>query len=430
MNVFVNPPVVSWPSLCTRPVVPSAEIEAQVESIIEQVKLGGDAALRQLTLQYDQFPAEQLQVSAEEIERAAAIVPAELKKAIALAAENIRKFHAAQKSSEPVIETMPGITCWRKCVPIENVGLYIPGGSAPLFSTILMLAIPAQIAGCRRIFMCTPANSKGEIDPAVLYTASYLNVTEIFKAGGAQAIAAMAFGTQTIPKADKIFGPGNQYVTKAKELVQRRGAAIDLPAGPSEVLIIADGNANADFVAADLLSQAEHGSDSQVVLLTDDPQLTEKVRAALEKQLEELPRKNIALKALANSFAILFLSLENCIDFSNVYAPEHLILAVEDPEGLANKVKNAGSVFLGTYACESAGDYASGTNHTLPTNGNAKSYSGISLDSFIKKISFQRITKQGLQNIGEAVERMAEAEQLAAHSNAVRIRLKTIADEN
>ncbi len=430
MKLFINPPATQWESLCKRPALSSEDLEERVQAIIRQVKLGGDKALKELCLRFDKAVLNDLKVSRQETELAIQSIHCELKEAIALAAANIRKFHAAQKRDEEVVETMPGVSCWRKSVAIETVGLYIPGGSAPLFSTILMLAVPAQLAGCRRIFICTPPDEMGEINPAILYTAALLNIPHIYKVGGAQAIAAMAFGTETIPKADKIFGPGNQFVTKAKEMVLKSGTAIDLPAGPSEVLVIADQQANAGFVASDLLSQAEHGPDSQVVLLTNDPELIPKIKVELENQMDALPRAELAKKALENSFSAVLPSLAACVDFSNLYAPEHLILAVENAEKYVDKVQNAGSVFLGNFSCESAGDYASGTNHTLPTNGYARSYSGVSLDSFVKKITFQKITKEGLQNIGKTIERLAEAEHLWAHKNAVSIRLKKIANEN
>lgn len=429
MKRMVNPPYSEWDILCRRPVLPAEDIDKKVKSIIRKVQDEGDKALKELALQFNKVNIENILVSKDEIEVALTQVSSELKKAIAIAAGNIRAFHSSQKLVETPVETMPGITCWRKSVAIENVGLYIPGGSAPLFSTILMLAIPAQIAGCKRIVLCTPTDKAGKVPPAVLYTASFLGIEEIFKVGGVQAIAAMAYGTERIPKVDKIFGPGNQYVTKAKECVQQNGIAIDLPAGPSEVLVIADKNADADFVASDLLSQAEHGADSQVILLADNSDLIEKVTTAIERQLRVLPRAGIVGKVLKNSFSIVFDSIEVCIDFSNRYAPEHLILAVEHAEHFAEKICNAGSVFLGNYSCETAGDYASGTNHTLPTNGYAHSYSGVSLDSFVKKITYQKISKQGLQNIGKTLEIMAEAEQLSAHKNAVSIRLKKMNNE-
>lgn len=429
MKTIINPSKADWESLCQRPSLPSEDMEDKVQYIINQVKSGGDKAIMQFSLQFDKVNIETLRVSAAEIAAVTEQIAAELKAAIAIAVDNIHTFHLSQKNVEAPVETMPGVTCWRKSVAIENVGLYIPGGSAPLFSTVMMLAIPAKIAGCKRIVLCTPPDKDGNINPAILYTASYLGITEIYKVGGAQAIAAMAFGTETIEKVDKIFGPGNQFVTKAKELVQKSGIAIDLPAGPSEVLVIADANANPDFVAADLLSQAEHGVDSQVVLLSDNAALVDVVKVALGEQMKALPRAAIAAAALSNSFSVVFDTIDDCIGFSNVYAPEHLILAVDKAVDNADKISNAGSVFLGNYTCESAGDYASGTNHTLPTNGYARSYSGVSLDSFLKKITFQEISKQGLQNIGRAIEVMAEAEQLLAHKNAVSIRLKKITDE-
>lgn len=426
MKTIINPPFSEWEKRCQRPFYPSEDLEEKVKTILQRVRLEGDSALKEFTLQFDRINIEQLKVSESEMEMAKRQVPEKLKKAIAVAAENIRTFHNTQKSIEAPVETMTGITCWRKSVAIENVGLYIPGGSAPLFSTILMLAIPAMIAGCKRIVLCTPPEKNGSINPAILYTASLLGIKELFKIGGAQAIAALAYGTESIPKMDKIFGPGNQYVTKAKELIQKNGIAIDLPAGPSEVLVIADRNADPDFVAADLLSQAEHGADSQVVLLTDNHEFVEKVKIALENQRILLPRAEVIEMALKNSFSIVFNSINECIEFSNFYAPEHLILAIEESSHYADKIQNAGSVFLGNYSCESAGDYASGTNHTLPTNGYAKNYSGVSVDSFVKKITFQKISKEGLQNIGETIELMAGAEQLMAHKNAVSIRLEKI----
>lgn len=429
MRNIINIPISDWAKICERPVFPAEDLEDKVKNIIELVQQKGDSALKELSLQFDKAVVENPKVSEAEIEVAKQQVSDELKEAIAVAAKNIRSFHEAQQITESVVETMPGIQCWRKSVAIEKVGLYIPGGSAPLFSTILMLGIPARIAGCKTLILCTPPDKDGKINPAVLYTANFLGITEIFKVGGAQAIAALAYGTETIPKVDKIFGPGNQFVTKAKELVQKSGIAIDLPAGPSEVLVIADNSADPDFVASDLLSQAEHGPDSQVVLLSDSSEFVDKVQVAVKEQLRALPRADIAEKALENSFSVVLNSIDECVQFSNIYAPEHLILAIENAEEYADQIQNAGSVFLGNYSCESAGDYASGTNHTLPTNGYARSYSGVSLDSFVKKITFQNISKLGLQNIGKAVEVMAEAEQLIAHKNAVSIRLKKIQNE-
>lgn len=430
MKTIINPPYSDWGEYVKRPAFPAEDLEEKVMSILEKVRLDGDLALKNFTLTFDKVDIENIKVSSDEIEQASAEVSDELKEAIAIAASNILAFHAAQQIKEDVVETISGVKCWRRSTAIEKVGLYIPGGSAPLFSTILMLGIPALIAGCERIILCTPPDENGKINPAVLFTVSFLGIKEIYKIGGAQAIGAMAFGTETIPKVDKIFGPGNQFVTKAKELVQRTGIAIDLPAGPSEVLVIADSSADADFVAADLLSQAEHGADSQVVLLSNSAELIEEVKISLNNQLQLLPRVSVAEKALENSFFVLLKSINECFDFSNLYAPEHLILAIKNAELFAEKIKNAGSVFLGNYSCESAGDYASGTNHTLPTNGYAKSYSGVSLDSFVKKITFQKISKTGIQNIGKTIEIMAEAEQLLAHKNAVSIRVKKIQDEN
>ncbi|MDB9961809.1 histidinol dehydrogenase, partial [Oceanihabitans sp.] len=385
-----------------------------------------DTALIKYSNMFDGVELRRLEVSEQEIAKAKKQVSNKLKEAIQTAYNNIYAFHKAQQQQEEVIETTPGVKCWRKSVAIEKVGLYIPGGSAPLFSTILMLGIPSQIAGCKELVLCTPPNSNQEINPVILYTANLIGLNKIYKAGGAQAIAAMAYGTETIPQVYKIFGPGNQYVTKAKELVQQAGVAIDMPAGPSEVLIIADDTCNPAFVAADLLSQAEHGSDSQVILLSNNQSVVQKCLTEVYQQVEFLPRKEIALKALGNSKAIVLNNLDECITLSNQYAPEHLIIASEKAKDYSNNIINAGSVFLGNYSCESAGDYASGTNHTLPTNGYAKNYSGVSLDSFVKKITFQELSKEGINNIGEAIEIMAEAEDLIAHKNAVSLRLKEI----
>jgi histidinol dehydrogenase len=415
-----------WPALLERPAFEKDKFTKLVSDILMAVKDNGDDALLDYTEKFDGVKIDSLLVSKQELDNANAQISEELSIAIKLAKSNIEKFHTAQHISEPRIETTKGVSCWRKSVGIEKVGLYIPGGSAPLFSTILMLAIPAKIAGCDEIVLCTPPNSEGTINPAILYTANLIGVSKIYKVGGAQAIAAMAFGTKSVPKVYKIFGPGNQFVTKAKELIQQEGVAIDMPAGPSEVLIVADSTCNPSFVAADLLSQAEHGADSQVILLTDDENVIAKVTIELEIQLAQLPRVEVATNALKNSRSILFKSMEECIEFSNQYAPEHLIIASESSEQFIEKIINAGSVFLGNYSCESAGDYASGTNHTLPTNGYARNYSGVSLDSFVKKITFQKLEKEGIKNIGPAVEVMAEAEQLFAHKNAVTLRLNEI----
>jgi histidinol dehydrogenase len=426
MKEIKYPNKLNWPELLKRPEFERNQFTKVVSDILAEVKENGDKALFDFAEKFDGVKLDSIIVTQQEVEVANSQVSAELSNAIKLAKANIEKFHQAQNSTERVIETSKGVNCWRKSVAIEKVGLYIPGGSAPLFSTILMLAIPAKIAGCSEIILCTPPNSEGNIDPAILYTAGLVGVSKIYKVGGAQAIAAMAFGTQSIPQVYKIFGPGNQYVTKAKELIQQEGVAIDMPAGPSEVLIIADNTCNYSFVAADLLSQAEHGADSQVILVTDDENVITEVNIQLELQLAQLPRVEIATKALENSRSILLKDMEECIAFSNEYAPEHLIIASEVADNFIEKIVNAGSVFLGNYSCESAGDYASGTNHTLPTNGYARNYSGVSLDSFVKKITFQKLEKEGIKNIGPAIEIMAEAEQLFAHKNAVTLRLKEI----
>lgn len=429
MKTYNKPNKGQWAELSQRPVINQEQLSEAVSSIINDVKLNGDKALIKYSSLFDGVELESLAVNENELAQANKLVSQDLKDAVQLAYYNIYKFHTAQQLQEKVVETTIGVKCWRKSVAIEKVGLYIPGGSAPLFSTILMLGIPAKIAGCKEIVLCTPPNKHEDINPAILYTARLVGITKIFKAGGAQAIAAMANGTETIPQVYKIFGPGNQYVTKAKELLQQTGVAIDMPAGPSEVLIIADKTCNPSFVSADLLSQAEHGADSQVILLSDNLTIIKQCLAEVEKQISELPRKEIALKALANSKAIVLNSINECIDFSNQYAPEHLIIASEQANKYADDISNAGSVFLGNYSCESAGDYASGTNHTLPTNGYAKSYSGVSLDSFVKKITYQELSIEGISNIGKAIEIMAEAEELMAHKNAVSIRLKEIKND-
>lgn len=429
MKTISYPDRNSWKELIARPEIKKSALYTLVMEIINDVKINGDRALRKYSREFDGLNLGEIKLSPEQIVTAELSVPDDLKNAIGLAKQNIEKFHAGQLKDEAVIETSPGVKCWRKNVPIEKVGLYIPGGTAPLFSTILMLAIPAKIAGCRNIVLCTPPARDGQIDPVLLYTAGLTGITEIFRTGGAQAIAAMAYGTESVPAVNKIFGPGNQYVTRAKQLVQLDGIAIDMPAGPSEVLVIADRSAKPEFVASDLLSQAEHGTDSQVVLLTNDEELIGKVRSEISDQISRLPRKKIAEEALSNSFTVLFNTIGECIDFSNLYAPEHLIISTEDAQEIAGKVNNAGSVFIGNYSCESAGDYASGTNHTLPTNGYAQSYSGISAESFVKKITFQEVTRLGIRNIGKAIELMAEAEQLEGHRNAVTLRLKSIENE-
>ena len=429
MNVSILPNKESWFSLCERPSFEQNQLEQTVQEVIENVRQNGDKALYDYSLKFDGIELNQFLVSENELEIASKNVSIELKNAIQLAKSNIEKFHLSQVEESKVIETSKGVSCWRKSVGIEKVGLYIPGGTAPLFSTILMLGIPAKIAGCKEIVLCTPTQKDGSINPAILYTAQLVGITKVYKVGGAQAIAAMAFGTTQIPQVYKIFGPGNQYVTKAKELIQREGIAIDMPAGPSEVLVIADESCNPAFVAADLLSQAEHGADSQVILLSDSISVINQTIVELEKQLKELPRKDMAEKALENSRAVQLNSIEECIEFSNIYAPEHLIIASEVAENYVDSIMNAGSVFLGNYSCESAGDYASGTNHTLPTNGYARNYSGVSVDSFVRKITFQKLTKQGIIEIGPAIELMAEAEELFAHKNAVTLRLKSLQND-
>ncbi|WP_233900283.1 histidinol dehydrogenase [Tenacibaculum piscium] len=426
MKIIQYPQRKDWKSLCKRATFNENSLQETVQSVLNDVKINKNEALTKYAALFDKVAISSFEVTATEIEEADKLVSSELKEAIQLAKSNIEVFHNSQKETAKKVVTTAGVTCWRKSVAIEKVGLYIPGGSAPLFSTILMLATPAKIAGCKEIVLCTPPNKEGKVHPAILYTAALVGVTKIFKVGGAQAIAAMAYGTETIPSVYKILGPGNQYVTKAKELVQQEGLSIDMPAGPSEVLVIADETSNAAFVAADLLSQAEHGADSQAVLVTTSLEVSENVLAEVAKQVKELPRKETAEKALENSFVVVLNSSDEMIDFSNVYAPEHLIIASEKASIYIDKIINAGSVFLGNYSCESAGDYASGTNHTLPTNGYAKNYSGVSLDSFIKKITFQEVTKQGIATIGKAIELMAEAEGLEAHKNAVTLRLKDI----
>lgn len=411
-----------WPTLLQRPVIDTATLQQQVKGVMDVVKQDGDKAVLQFTRQFDGVQLDSLEMSEDAIATAIQLVPDDLKRAIKQAAHNIRVFHEQQKASVEVVETMKGVRCWRKSVGIEKVGLYIPGGTAPLFSTILMLGIPAQIAGCKEIILCSPPDKNGKLNPAIVYAANLVGITRIFTIGGVQAIAAMAFGTESVPQVYKIFGPGNQYVTCAKQLVQQNGIAIDMPAGPSEVCVLADDTANPAFVAADLLSQAEHGTDSQVLLVSTDAALLDAVNAELDKQLALLPRKDIAIKALANSTSILLRDINEAIDLVNDYAAEHLIISCKEDEWIADKIINAGSVFLGNYSPESVGDYASGTNHTLPTNGFAKAYSGVSVDAFVKKITYQKLSKEGLNAIANTVVTMAAAEGLDAHKNAVLIR--------
>ena len=425
MKKFIYPDSTSLKTALTRPSIDAGDMEELVKSIFDDVSINGDQAIQKYTERFDGVTLNELLVSREEISLAEKALSTELKTAIKLAASNIKTFHESQREEVVEIETMPGVVCWRKSVGIDKVGLYIPGGTAPLFSTVLMLGIPAVIAGCKQIVLCTPTRKDGSVHPAVLYTANLIGIKEVYKVGGVQAIAGMSLGTSTIPKVYKLFGPGNQYVTAAKQYAQKLGVAIDMPAGPSELMVVADENSNATFIAADLLSQAEHGSDSQVVLVATDNTIIEKVEVELTAQLADLPRKATAEMALVNSSAILVQKVE-MLSIINEYAPEHLILQTSFNEGLLNGIVNAGSVFIGEYTPESAGDYASGTNHTLPTNGFAKQYSGVSLDSFVKKITFQQISKNGIQHIGSAIEEMAAAEGLDAHKNAVTVRLKNI----
>lgn len=426
MKKYLNPNKKEWAKLTQRPLVEQKELFKLVHQIFAEIEKEGDKALVKYSQIFDKTEFDSRAVSSGALFKAEKLLSSELKSAMQLAKTNIERFHQTQKETINPVETSPGVTCWRECRPIERIGIYIPGGEAPLFSTVLMLGVPAAIAGCKEIILCTPPDKKGEINPAILYAAQLVGISKIFAIGGIQAIGAMTFGTTTIPKVDKLFGPGNQYVTAAKQIAQHYGVAIDMPAGPSEVLIIADASAKPEFVAADLLSQAEHGSDSQVILLSDSEEVVDLSLNEIRKQVKKLPRKEIAEKALKNSKALIFKGLGDCLDFSNAYAPEHLILAVRNVNEWIPQIQHAGSVFLGNYSCESAGDYASGTNHTLPTNGYARSYSGVSLDSFFKKITFQEISPEGIKNIGPAIEIMAEAEQLLAHKNAVRVRLNSL----
>ncbi len=424
MKLYKFPGKKEWQEIIQRPAADSSTLEKSLRKILGKVKAKGDKAVRKFNKEFDGVAIKKIQVTEKEINTASALLSEELKQAIQQAKQNIEIFHRTQTEPIQKIETMPGVVCWRESKAIDKVGLYIPGGSAPLFSTVLMLAVPAALAGCKEIILCTPPAKDKSINPAILYAAHLCGVTKIFKAGGAQAIGAMAYGTNSIPKVFKIFGPGNQYVTLAKQLVQQEGTAIDMPAGPSEVLVIADETSIPEFVAADLLSQAEHGPDSQVMLITTDEKTAENVAKEITEQLNELPRKEITAKALQNSRVILLKTIDDAVELSNLYAPEHLIISCEKAEQIAKKITTAGSVFLGHYSPESAGDYASGTNHTLPTNGYAAMYSGVSLDSFVKKITYQQLTKEGLQHIGKTVMTMAAAEGLDAHKSAVAIRLK------
>jgi histidinol dehydrogenase len=426
MQRFVNPPKKDWDKLLKRPVIDVSELYGSVQVILNEVKDDGDAAVLRYAEKFDGFSGGDFLVPLEEINAAEAVLSENLKSAIRQAAANVEKFHASQWQPVHKVVTQPGVSCWQKSVPIEKVGLYVPGGTAPLFSTVLMLGIPARIAGCSEVVLCTPPDKSGRVHPAILFAASLSGIQKVFRIGGIQAIGAMAYGTQSVPKVYKIFGPGNRFVTAAKQLVSLKETAIDLPAGPSEVLVMADETANPAFVAADLLSQAEHGADSQVILLTTSPDMLEATLDEVKKQLVKLPREAGASKALEDSRAILLPNLDEMIELSNAYAPEHLILAVKDASEVAERIVNAGSVFIGHFTPESAGDYASGTNHTLPTNGHARTYSGVNLDSYIRKITFQEISEGGLRALGPLIETMAEAELLEAHKNAVTLRLEAL----
>lgn len=426
MKIIENPRIDIWKEILQRPAIETGALFGTVSKVLDDVRLNGDEALRRYELEFDHVSLEKLNVEDGEFYEAVNYIPEDLKKAIDVAYSNIHKFHSAQRFEEIKVETSPGVTCIQRSVPISKVGLYIPGGTAPLFSTVLMLAIPAKIAGCSEIVLCSPPDRNGKINPYILYAARIAGVTNVYKVGGAQAVAAMAYGTESVLKVDKIFGPGNQYVVAAKQLVSLSDVAIDMPAGPSEVEVLTDESSNPSFVAADLLSQAEHGADSQVLLVSTDRNMIDKVVVELEKQLEELPRKEIAAKSISHSQAIYVDNMETAISITNEYAPEHLILSVKNYNDIASKITNAGSVFLGQYACESAGDYASGTNHTLPTKAYAKAYSGLCLDSFMRKMTLQELTPQGIKSIGHAVELMAGAEGLDAHKNAMNLRLNSI----
>lgn len=426
MTIIEYPKREEWENITRRPEKKRDDLNAVVMEVLDNVRKRGDDAVREYERKFDKVELQQIAVSAQEIEEAESLLDTELKESIILAHRNIETFHKAQVFNGKKVQTCDGVTCWQKASPIQKVGLYIPGGTAPLFSTVLMLATPAKIAGCSQIVLCTPPAKDGKVNPAILFAAKVAGVSDIFKIGGVQAVGAMAYGTQTVPKVYKIFGPGNQFVMAAKQMVSLYDVAIDMPAGPSEVAVIADKSSNPVFVAADLLSQAEHGFDSQVLLVTDCKDMLLQIREETEKQLEVLPRKDMATSSLGNSKFVLVNTLDEAMDIINEYAPEHLILAVDNYVGLMDKVINAGSVFLGKYSCESAGDYASGTNHTLPTNGYAKAYSGVSLDSFIRKITFQELTSTGIRSIGKAVEIMAHNEQLNAHENAMTVRINEV----
>jgi histidinol dehydrogenase len=425
MKTYMNPPFIQWQQLCKRPAIESGNLDVTITEVFNRVQSEGDKALLDYTKQFDGTVISEITVDRKQLSTWAKQVPAELREAINIAYANITAFHRAQQASlKPIeVETQPGVRCWREARPIERIGLYIPGGSAPLFSTVLMLGVPAQLAGCEEIVLCTPPQSDGSINEAICYAASLIGATTVLRVGGSQAIAAMALGTNSVPRVDKIFGPGNQYVTAAKLYAGRYGVAIDMPAGPSEVMVVADDLARPDFVAADLLSQAEHGPDSQVILVATNISIAEAVKQELSSQLGTLPRKDIAVQALANSFCMIVKDIDQAVQFANMYAPEHLILSIKEAEAIVNKIRNAGSVFLGNYTPESAGDYASGTNHTLPTNGWARAYSGLSLENFCKYVTFQSITARGAKALAPTVMAMAKAEGLEAHKRAMEIRL-------
>ncbi|MES2373644.1 MAG: histidinol dehydrogenase [Bacteroidota bacterium] len=425
MKIIKHPLRKDWKQLLQRPAIDNSSLQQTVRAVMDEVKKNGDLAVKQFTEKFDGVLLNEFVVTEKEISESATLLSAELKQAIEQAATNITLFHKKQVNEVEIVETMPGVKCWRKSIGIEKVGLYIPGGTAPLFSTILMLGIPAKIAGCKEVVLCSPPGKDGKLHPAILFAAQLTGITTVYKIGGVQAIAAMAYGTETIPQVYKIFGPGNQYVTCAKQLIQQEGVAIDMPAGPSEVCVLADETADASFIAADLLSQAEHGADSQVLLVTSDELIVKNVQQELIKQLDLLPRKEMAEKALTNSITIIVNDISEGIDIVNEYAAEHLIIACKNDEAVAEKIVNAGSIFLGNFSPESVGDYASGTNHTLPTNGFAKAYSGVSVDSFVRKVTYQKLSSEGLAAIGKTVISMAEAEGLDAHANAVSIRMNT-----
>lgn len=426
MTIYTYPERAEWSEIVKRPTFDNSQLHDLVAGLLEQIRLGGDAVVKELEAKFDHCQLDALQVSEAEFAEAASVVAPELADAIRQAAHNITVFHESQRGFYHKVETQPGVVCWQKAIPIDRVGLYIPGGTAPLFSTVLMLAIPARIAGCQKIVLCTPPNAEGKVNPAILFAAQVAGVTEVYKCGGVQAIGAMAYGTESVPKVYKIFGPGNQFVQMAKQLVSLRDVAIDMPAGPSEVAVVADAEANLDFVASDFLSQAEHGADSQAVLFTDSAEVALRFQQVMEQQLAKLSRQELTRKSLEHSKVVVMRNQEDLMELVNEYAPEHLILNTSNFEELADKVRNAGSVFMGPYSPESAGDYASGTNHTLPTNGYAKAYNGVNLDSYMRKVTFQQLSREGLHGIGHVIEIMAENEQLDAHRNAVSIRLAQV----